>query len=164
MHLRHFTLITMAFFALAFISCPDPNSGSTEKTIVSIAIATQPANTQYQKGDTQLDLTGMVVTAYYNDSSSEAITDYTTSGFSTDTGGYKTITLSYNGKTATFTINVFDPDAETAETPKASPAGGAFAETVLVTISSATAGGEIRYTTDGSDPTSASTLYTAPLP
>jgi hypothetical protein len=43
------------------------------------------------------------------------------------------------------------------------PDGTLFDTTLAVTVSCATAGAEIRYTLDGSEPTAASTLYTAPI-
>jgi hypothetical protein len=48
----------------------------------------------------------------------------------------------------------------TVATPVLSPAGGTFSGSVTVSIASATAGATIRYTTDGSDPTAVSPLYT----
>ena len=47
--------------------------------------------------------------------------------------------------------------------PISSPAAGVYANAQLITLS-AFAGAVIRYTTDGSDPTSQSTVYTAPIP
>ncbi len=48
-------------------------------------------------------------------------------------------------------------------TPLISPAGGAFAATQSVSITDATAGASIYYTTDGSIPTVSSNLYSAPI-
>jgi len=50
-----------------------------------------------------------------------------------------------------------------AATPTLSPKGGLFADPVAVTISCNTPGATIRYTTDGTTPTTASPLYTAPV-
>lgn len=47
--------------------------------------------------------------------------------------------------------------------PTFSPDGGSFLGSVDVTLASATPGASIRYTTDGSDPTAAGTLYGAPI-
>ena len=48
-------------------------------------------------------------------------------------------------------------------TPSFSPAGGAYTSAQSVTITDATSGATIYYTTDGSTPTTASTLYTGPV-
>jgi hypothetical protein len=50
-----------------------------------------------------------------------------------------------------------------AEAPQFSVPGGFHASAVTVVLSSATEGAQIRYTTDGSDPGEASSLFTAPL-
>ena len=49
-------------------------------------------------------------------------------------------------------------------TPSISPVTGTYAGTQDVTISDATAGSTIYYTTDGTVPTSSSTVYTGPIP
>lgn len=51
-----------------------------------------------------------------------------------------------------------------AVTPVFSPAPGAYSSTQNVTMTSSTPGATIRYTTNGTDPTASSTLYTAPVP
>ena len=51
-----------------------------------------------------------------------------------------------------------------AATPTFSLASGTYYTTRSVTIATATVGATIRYTTDGSDPTSGSTLYTTAVP
>jgi hypothetical protein len=88
------------------------NNGGGSKTLVSIDITTQPAQKTYVIGDT-IDLGGMVVTATYSDNTTQAVTGYTTSGFNSSTAGQKTVTVSYDGKTAAFTVTV-------ANTPVAS--------------------------------------------
>jgi len=60
---------------------------------------------------------------------------------------------------ATYTIT----DMETVATPTITPNGGEFEESVEVTLACETADAAIRYTTDGTDPTAESTLYTEAL-
>lgn len=52
---------------------------------------------------------------------------------------------------------------ETVATPEISPDGGSFGASIEATISCATSGAEIRYTTDLSDPTGSSPLYSSAL-
>lgn len=56
-------------------------------------------------GTTLDQLTGITVTATYSDGTTETVTDYTLSGTLTD-GQDNTITVTYQGKTATFTVTV----------------------------------------------------------
>lgn len=62
-------------------------------------------------GTTLDQLTGIVVTATYSDGTTETVTDYTLSGTLT-AGQDNTVTVTYQGKTATFTVTV---EAESAE-------------------------------------------------
>ncbi len=86
------------------------------KSLTSIVVTTKPTKLTYLEGES-FDKTGMVVTAYYNNNTSAVITDYTISGYSS-TPGTKTITVSYGGKTATFTVTVKSrvPDIITSST------------------------------------------------
>lgn len=76
----------------------------TELNFTSIVITAMPDKMVYHDGE-ELDESGMVVKAYYSDGSSEVITDYTVSGY-TSTPGTKTITVTYDELTTTFTVNV----------------------------------------------------------
>ena len=50
-----------------------------------------------------------------------------------------------------------------AVAPGFSPSSGTYVGSVTVALSTMTTGGTIRYTTDGSTPTAASTAYSTPL-
>jgi len=67
---------------------------------------------------------------------------------------------------STFNL-VFTPSGNSldpiAETPEFSPNGGTYEGSADVTISSASDGASIFYTTDGTNPTTSSTLYTGPI-
>jgi formylglycine-generating enzyme required for sulfatase activity len=56
-----------------------------------------------------------------------------------------------------------EPDVEKVAIPTFTPAGGPYDTTQTVTISCATAGAVIRYTTNHMDPTETSTIYTVPI-
>lgn len=87
-------------------SSAKPSSSATVATLVSIAVKA-PTKVAYTTADTALDLAGMVVTATYSDQSTKAITEgYTVSTVDFSTTGEKTVTVTYQGKTATFKVTV----------------------------------------------------------
>ncbi|MET8995396.1 chitobiase/beta-hexosaminidase C-terminal domain-containing protein [Amycolatopsis sp. NPDC004169] len=62
-----------------------------------------------------------------------------------------------------FSYTVGGGGTTTVAAPTFSPPGGTYSSAQTVTISSATSGATIRYTTDGSTPTASSTLYSGPI-
>ena len=77
-----------------------------EPTITGITVKAQPAKTEYWVGES-LDTTGLTLTATYSDGSTQEITEgFTVSGFDSATAGEKTVTVTYEGFTATFTVAV----------------------------------------------------------
>ena len=72
----------------------------TDKTLTSIS-ATYTGG-DVTEGTALTDLTGITVTAHYSDGSTATITGYTLSGEIVE--GKNTITVSYGGKTTTFTV------------------------------------------------------------
>lgn len=79
------------------------NVAAVEMT--GIEIKTQPSKATYEYGD-KFDKTGMVVEAVYNDGSRTAVEGYTVDDAYLTTLGENQITVTYNEKTATVTVNV----------------------------------------------------------
>lgn len=78
-------------------------------TAVLTGITLDAANVkkEYIAGE-DLDLTGLKVTATYSDNTTKdvAISDVTVSGYDKDATGTQTVTVTYEGKTATFDVTV----------------------------------------------------------
>ena len=68
----------------------------------------------------------------------------------------------YAPQTVTYTLTVTD-DRETVATPTFNPASGVVDANTTVAISTQTSGATIHYTTDGSNPTTSSPVYTTPI-
>jgi len=86
---------------------------TTDPAVLSgISVKTKPAKTTYWKGE-GLDTTGLILTATYSDGSTKDITaGFTTSSFDSATAGTKTVTVTYEGFTATFDVTVIDTATE----------------------------------------------------
>ncbi len=88
-------------FKTAFgITDSGEDSGETEVTLSSISATYSGGDVAV--GTTVADLTGIVVAAHYSDGSQQNVTDYTLSG--TIAEGENTVTVTYQGITATFTV------------------------------------------------------------
>jgi hypothetical protein len=126
-------VIALSLTGLSLTGCPtDTDTPSTGgKTLASIAVTTPPTKTRYNLNE-ELDTAGMVVTATYSDQSTAAVTGYTTTGYDKTTTGSKTVTVTYQSKTAAFTVTVIDPSLQTAAAPTATPAAGASGATVTL--------------------------------
>jgi hypothetical protein len=75
------------------------------KYLTSITVTKSPAKNTYYINET-FNLSGLVVTANYSNSTSEQVSAYTLSTPNMSTAGTKTITVTFEGKTATFNISV----------------------------------------------------------
>jgi hypothetical protein len=92
-----------------------------------------------------------------------ASSTFTDSGFieATIPAGFSAIRLRQTGANAAAVLKVDILDR--VETPVFSVPGGSYSVPQTVTITCPTESAEIRYTTNGSTPTAASTLYTGPI-
>lgn len=78
------------------------SGGGSGETVTLQSISATYTGGDVAVGTALTDLTGITVTAHYSDGSTATITDYTLSG--TIAEGSNTITVSYGGKTTTFTV------------------------------------------------------------
>ena len=101
--------------------------------------------------------------------SNEIITEVGTFESPTWTGETNEVTFTIGGTSGHRRIQAiavtYDAGGQqqTVATPTFNPAGGSYFEAQSVSISCTTENAEIRYTTDGTDPTESSSLYTSPL-
>lgn len=99
------SILVVLCMALVLTGCPTEEA---DPVLESIAVTTQPTKLTYAVGET-FDATGMVVTATYDDDSTVTVAaaDYTVTGFdSTAVAEDKVVTVTYQGKTATFTVDI----------------------------------------------------------
>ena len=72
----------------------------------SLTIATKPTKIVYEIGES-LNTSGLILKLTYSDGSTKNVTSgFTVSGFSSETAGNKTVTVSYGGKTTSFAVTV----------------------------------------------------------
>ena len=135
----------------------------TPKSLTGIELTHTPDKLIYYQGDT-LDITGMVITAVYNNNTTQFIDngDLEISELN-DSVGEQTVTVTYGGQSAEFTVTVLEipVQTETVEMPLIETAD--FYGGKRVIISCATEDAEIYYTTDETDPTTNSNKYESPI-
>ena len=81
----------------------------------SISVTKLPTKTEYYVGGT-LDTTGLEITATYTDGSTKIVDNgFVISGFASSVAGKNTITVAYDGKTATFDVEIKAPSIALSE-------------------------------------------------
>jgi len=140
-----FFLTCLMAGALVLTGCPNDNGNSETYGLYMIMVKDPP--TQYIINE-DLNTEDMVVVGFYHHDINycQTIRGYTVSGYNKAKTGYQTITVSYEGHTASFTIYVSDPDKPTVAAPMVSPAAGEVTGSTTVTLTTATYGAEIWYT------------------
>lgn len=102
-----------------------------QAALSKIEVVSKPTKTSYYVGD-MLDDTGLTLKATYSDGTTKTISEgFSCTPTTLNAAGTQTITVSYGGKTATFTVTVKELPAGAMSVSKVSGAPG---ETVTVTI------------------------------
>jgi len=86
-------------------------------SVTGIEITKNPNKIVYFTGQ-EIDLSGLIVSALYNDGSKYAVTGYTLSGYDPDTSGQQNITVSYEGQNTQFSVEVIVPSVTGIEIKK----------------------------------------------
>ena len=78
-------------------------------SISNISVYSKPYIDQYFTGE-KLDANGLVLTLTYSNNSTQLISTGFTTNYDFSTPGTKTVTVTYEGKTTSFTVNVIEPE------------------------------------------------------
>lgn len=118
----------------------------------TVTIVSNPTKTTYYIGDS-LSTSGLKLLVTYSDGSTKTITSgFTTSGFSSSTAGTKTVTVSYEGFTDTFTVAVKTPSITLSSSSKTLTVG----DSSTITASTTPSGQSVTWTSSN---TSVATVF-----
>ncbi|MBQ3007550.1 MAG: leucine-rich repeat protein [Clostridia bacterium] len=95
-------------FALVPAENDEPSEPS-DKKVVFVSIASLPSTTSYTYRIENLDLSGLALTVTYSDGTTETVTDTSkmkVTGFDNTKAGTQTVTVEYEGLTASFDVTV----------------------------------------------------------
>lgn len=101
--------------------------------VTRLEVTHMPTKARYFVGET-FDSAGLIITAYYNDNTSEQVTGYTLSSPDMSAYGNKTVTVTFDEKTVDFSILVVDIsgiEVKTMPTKTEYPKGDVFDTTGL---------------------------------
>jgi glucosylceramidase len=158
---------------------PPPPQFSLSASPSSLSVAQGASGTSTITATPQNGFTGTValsasglpsgVTATFNPPSTTGNSSLTLAASSGATTGTATVTItgSSGSLTTTTTLSLTVTATPAAATPVLFPVPGAYSQTQagqMITLTDATAAATMYYTTDGSTPTTASTVYANPFP
>lgn len=83
-------------------------------TVTSISIASEPRTKTYFVGE-DLDTTNLSINVSYSNNYTKEVTSGFTTSYDFSTTGAKTVTVTYSGKTTSFTVEVINPTIEDLE-------------------------------------------------
>ena len=107
-------------------------------SVENVTISSNPTKTAYYIGDS-LSTSGLKLLISYSDGTTETVTSgFTTSGFSSTSAGTKTVTVSYEGFTDTFTVTVKTPSITLSASSKSLAIGDSSTITATTTPSGQT--------------------------
>ena len=160
-----FLLIAMAIMTIAlFAACNQPD----EKVSVASVTLNKTSLTMTVGGEETLIATIAPSNATNQNvewsSNAPSVVEVANGKVTAKTAGSGTITVKTQdgGKTATCSVTVTGA-AATVATPTANIPEGTYTTAQSITLTTATAGATIRYTTDGTTPTNASAAYTSAI-
>lgn len=110
--------ISVKIFGIGnFICSIESDEVFIRKSVSDISINTLPRKLTYIEG-TELDTTGMEITLIYDNDTTETIISGWIENYDFSTPGTKTVTITYNGKTASFDVNVVTKSLSLIEVTK----------------------------------------------
>lgn len=119
-------------------------------TLTSIALQTMPHKTMYTVGES-FDQSGLSLMAVYSDGSTKTITSgFTCTGFSSNDAGTKKITVTYAGKSTTFTVTVQSNASMTLRTPSTNTIQYGYTLILHTQTANLPMGARIQWTVSGS--------------
>lgn len=103
--MKKLVLLVLTLFSLFILGCG--GGGSSGSKVENIEILKLPTKLVYSIGES-IDLTGLEVKAYYDDGTEKILDNNSLkiSGFSSTTSGDKIVVITFDDKTASFTVNI----------------------------------------------------------